>query len=404
MPLTAKQTEAAKPKEKEYKLTDSQGLYLLVKPSGAKYWRYKYRFAGKEKKLAIGVYPNISLAQARLLRDEARKLLSENTDPSQIKQNKKLAHRITHVNTFKTIADEWILSKERKWGVEHKKNTENRFKIYVYPCIGKRPITDITPMDVLTCLRKIEVTGKLETLRKTRHACLQVFAYAIITGRAKFNPADYLTNALASPESENHLSLTIEQLPEFLQNLHQSKINPLMQLAVKLLLLTGLRSQEMRYGTWDEIDLNRATWTIPAERMKMRRPHLVPLCKQSIELLKIVKVLTNSIESPYIFPGYFDAQKPRARRAFNYCLLQLGWLNRTTAHGFRHTMSTILHEQGYNTAWIELQLAHVDKNIIRGTYNHAQYLEQRREMLQWYADYLDSLELKNAIISDTSGK
>ncbi|PHI30090.1 tyrosine-type recombinase/integrase [Budvicia aquatica] len=397
MPLTAKQIEAAKPQEKEYKLTDAQGLYLLVKPSGAKYWRYKYRFAGKEKKLAIGVYPNISLAQARLQRDGARKLLSENTDPSQVKQNQKQAHRTIHINTFKAITDEWLIFKERQWSAEYKKSTENRFKMYVYPFIGKRPITDITPMNVLECLRKVEMTGKLETLRKTRHACLQVFAYAIITGRAKSNPADYLSNALASPESENHLSLTIDQLPKFLRDLRYLKVNPLMQLAVKLLLLTGLRSQEIRYGTWDEIDLDKAVWVIPSERMKMRRPHIVPLCKQTIELIEIIKIFTKKMESPYILPGHFDTQKPRARRAINYCLLQLGWLNKITAHGFRHTMSTILHEQGYNTAWIETQLAHVDKNSIRGTYNHAQYLDGRREMLQWYADYIDKLEKEGVV-------
>lgn len=391
MPLTARQAEHAKPKEKEYKLTDSQGLYLLVKPSGAKYWRYKYHFAGKEKKLAIGVYPDVSLAQARLRRDEARKLLAENKDPSQEKQNQKRIHRTEQTNTFKAISTEWLLSKKQQWSQDYWKNTESRLKNYVYPFIGSRPVTEISPMEVLTCLRKIETTDKLETLRKTRNACLQVFTYAIITGRAKSNPADYLSSALASPESENHLSLEVEALPEFLRELYDSTSNPLLQLATRLLIITGLRSVELRWGVWDEINLDKAIWEIPKERMKMKRPHIVPLSKQAVEILKAIKMLTQTKQSQFIFPGCHNAQKPRARRMFNYYLLTLGWLDRVTAHGFRHTMSTILNDHGFHSDWVEMQLAHVDKNSIRGTYNHAQYLDGRREMMQWYADYIDGL-------------
>ncbi|MGS0638776.1 tyrosine-type recombinase/integrase [Citrobacter sp. VF227] len=392
MPLTARQAEHAKPKEKEYKLTDSQGLYLLVKPSGAKYWRYKYHFAGKEKKLAVGVYPDVSLAQARLRRDEARKLLAENKDPSQEKQNQKRIHRTEQTNTFKTLSTEWLLSKKQQWGQDYWKNTESRLKNYVYPFIGNRPVTEISPMEVLTCLRKIESTDKLETLRKTRNACLQVFTYAIITGRAKSNPADYLSSALASPESENHLSLEVEALPEFLRELYDSTSNPILQLATRLLIITGLRSVELRWGVWDEINLDKAIWEIPKERMKMKRPHIVPLSKQAIEILKTIKILTQTKQSQFIFPGCHNPQKPRARRMFNYYLLKLGWLDRVTAHGFRHTMSTILNDHGFHSDWIEMQLAHVDKNSIRGTYNHAQYLDGRREMMQWYADYIDELQ------------
>ncbi|WP_436882923.1 tyrosine-type recombinase/integrase [Enterobacter asburiae] len=389
MPLTARQIETARPRDKDYKLTDAQGLYLLVKKSGAKYWNLKYRFVGKEKKLSIGVYPTVTLAEARSRREDARRLLREGKDPSYEKQASKQAHRVNVGNTFKAIATEWFAHKARQWTERYLNDQIARMENKVYPFIGQRPITEIQPMEILNCLREVEKDGKLETLRKTRQICTQIFTHAIITGRAATNPAAHLSSALLPPEQAEGRCLSTEQLPAFLQDLNKSP--RLMALATQLLMLTALRTGEMRLGRWDEINFDKFIWEIPKERMKKRRPHLVPLSTQAVAILQQVKTLTASLNSPYIFPGVHNPANPRARRCINDFLMQIGWHDHTAAHGLRHTFSTLTHDAGFDSAWIELQLAHVDKNAIRGVYNHAQYLDGRREMMQWYADHVDNL-------------
>ena len=392
MALTARQIDTAKPADKDYKLSDAQGLYLLVKKSGAKYWNLKYRFGGKEKKLSIGVYPAVTLAQARSKRDEARRMLADGIDPSHEKQVQKRAHRENTASTFKAIATEWLAHKARQWTMrglsEHRARLENR----VFPALGNRPVADIKPLEVLACLRVVEAEGKLETLRKIRQVCVQIFAYAIVTGRATSNPAGYLETALLSPVRGHNRTVSDEQLPAFVRDMKQSV--SLMGLATRLLMLTGLRTGEMRQGEWSEIDVDNAVWNIPASRMKKRRPHCVPLSRQALEVLAQIKILTAGLNSPFIFPtarGNKAGKQPRERKCINDFLKTTGWHKYVTAHGFRHTFSTRVHDAGFNTAWIELQLAHVDKNSIRGTYNHALYLDDRRVMMQWYADMLDSL-------------
>ncbi|MGC6029999.1 tyrosine-type recombinase/integrase [Enterobacter kobei] len=389
MNLTVRQIDTAKPADRDYKLTDGQGLYLLVKKSGAKYWCLKYRFSGKEKKLSIGVYPTITLAQARAHRESARKLLAEGRDPSLEKQAKKRASSTSASCTFKIVAQEWFDHKARQWTPRYLEDQIARIENNLHPVIGNRPVSDIKPMEILECLRKIETEGKLETLRKTRQLCVQIFDYAIATGRTILNPASSLNTVLLSPVRENNRALSESQLPEFIQSLKHS--DKLMALATYLLLLTALRSGELRLGRWEEIDFEQALWHVPMERMKMRRPHVVPLSRQALALLRSIKESTAEFESEYIFPGVRYPNKPRHRKCLNDFLQELGWHHLTTAHGFRHTFSTIAHDNDCNSAWIELQLAHVDKNSIRGTYNHAQYLDGRREMMQWYADHIDSL-------------
>ncbi|MDK9606317.1 tyrosine-type recombinase/integrase [Lelliottia wanjuensis] len=388
MALTARQIDTAKPADKDYKLADAQGLYLLVKTSGAKYWNLKFRFGGKEKKLSIGVYPSVTLAQARSERDRARRMIAEGTDPSHAKQAKKRALRESTASTFKAIATEWFAHKARTWTARYLADQQARMENKVYPAIGHRPVSEIKPLEVLHCLREVESEGKLETLRKTRQICVQIFAWAIVTGRATSNPADYLNTALLSPARQNNRSLTAEQLPGFVRDVMQSVY--FMAKGTRLLMLTGLRTGEMRLGRWDEVDFDKALWEIPKERMKKRRPHVVPLSRQALALLVELKALADATRSPFILPSALRADKPRGRRCINDFLIQTGWHEYTTAHGFRHTFSTLAHDNGFNTAWIELQLAHVDKNSIRGTYNHAQYLDDRRAMMQWYADMLDS--------------
>ena len=390
MPLNARQIETAKPQDKEYKLTDGAGLYLLIKPNGAKYWRLKYRVAGKEKKLSIGVYPDISLAEARLKREEARKIVASGGDPSEQKQVERQAKKINIDNTFKAIALEWHEYKRPNWSKGYAEDLMEAFENDIFPDIGKRPVAEIKPLEMLTSLRKLEKRGVLDKLRKIRQACNQVFRYAIVTGRAENNPASELASALPPPKATHYPHLLPDELPDFLRALSTYSGSKVTQLATRILMLTGVRTIELRQAEWKEFDFEKGLWEVPKERMKMRRPHLVPLSNQVIDALQQLYAVTG----PYnlVFPGRNDITKPMSEASINQVLKRIGYHGKATGHGFRHTMSTILHEQGYNTAWIELQLAHVDKNTIRGTYNHAQYLEQRRGMLQWYGDFIDGLE------------
>lgn len=397
MPLNARQIETAKPKEKEYKLTDSGGLFLLVKPNGSKYWRYKYRILGLEKKLSIGVYPDISLSVARQKHEEARKIVALGGDPSEEKKAEKLAQKANVENTFKAIALEWHEYKRPNWSKGYAEDLMEAFENDIFPDIGKRPIAEIEPLEGLTTLRKLEKRGVLDKLRKIRQACKQVCNYAIVTGRAKTNPFSELASALKAPKSTNYPHLLADELPAFLQALASYSGSPITRLATKILMLTGVRTVELRMAEWKEFDFDKRVWEVPVERMKMRRPHLVPLSNQVVAALREIKAVTGRFN--LVFPGRNDITKPMSEASINQVLKRIGYHGKATGHGFRHTMSTILHEQGYNTAWIELQLAHVDKNTIRGTYNHAQYLEQRREMLQWYGDYVDGLAARGVAVN-----
>ncbi|QHQ16460.1 tyrosine-type recombinase/integrase [Pectobacterium parmentieri] len=390
MPLNARQIETAKPQDKEYKLTDGAGLYLLIKPNGAKYWRLKYRVVGKEKKLSIGVYPDISLAEARLKREEARKIVASGGDPSEQKQVERQAKKINIDNTFKAIALEWHEYKRPNWSKGYAEDLMEAFENDIFPDIGKRPIAEIKPLEMLISLRKLEKRGVLDKLRKIRQACNQVFRYAIVTGRAENNPASELASALPPPKSTHYPHLLPDELPDFLRALSTYSGSKITQLATRILMLTGVRTIELRQAEWKEFDFEKRLWEVPKERMKMRRPHLVPLSDQVIDALQQLQAVTGRYN--LVFPGRNDITKPMSEASINQVLKRIGYHGKATGHGFRHTMSTILHEQGYNTAWIELQLAHVDKNTIRGTYNHAQYLDQRRGMLQWYGDFIDGLE------------
>lgn len=389
MPLNARLIDTAKPREKEYKLTDGGGLYLLIKPNGAKYWRLKYRVLGKEKKLSIGVYPDISLADARLKREEARKVIALGGDPSEEKRVEKLVQKASVENNFKAIALEWHEYKRAGWSKGYANDLMEAFENDIFPDLGKRPIAEIKPLEMLTTLRKLEKRGVLDKLRKIRQACNQVFRYAIVTGRAESNPASELSSALAAPKSQHFPHLLAEELPEFLQALEAYSGSPITRLATRILMLTGVRTIELRLAEWKEFDFDKAIWEVPKERMKMRRAHMVPLSTQVVEALREIQAVTGRYS--LVFPGRNDITKPMSEASINQVLKRIGYHGKATGHGFRHTMSTILHEQGYNTAWIELQLAHVDKNTIRGTYNHAQYLEQRRDMLQWYGNYVNGL-------------
>jgi len=389
MKLNARQIDSAKPKEKAYKLADGAGLYLEIFPSGSKSWRLKYRFAGKEKRVVFGLYPAISLAEARGKREEAKKILAAGGDPGLAKQEAKQAKILAINNSFESLAQEWHEHKRPNWSQGYADDILEYLRKDVFPALGKRPIAEIKVAEMLAVLRKMEQRGVLDKLKKTRQACRQIFTYAIITGRAEHNPVTDLAGALKAPKQKHFPHLLSHEIGSFLRALSGYSGSRITHHATHLLMLTGTRTIELRAAEWCEFDLKKGTWQIPAERMKMRRPHVVPLSSQALSLLEEMHELSGRVK--FVFPGRNHAGKPMSEASINQVIKRIGYDGKATGHGFRHTMSTILHEQGYNTAWIETQLAHADKNTIRGTYNHAQYLDGRREMLQWYADYLGTL-------------
>lgn len=376
MKLNARQVDTAKPREKAYQLADGAGLYPEVVPSGSRYWRMKYRFNGKEKRMAFGVYPAVSLAQARALRDEAKKKLAEGIDPSFAKKEEKLVRDVRLHNTFQAVALEWHGTKVSRWSEGYASDIIEAFNKDIFPYIGQQPVNEIKPLVLLNVLRRMESRGATEKAKKVRQRCSEVFRYAIVTGRAEYNPAADLTSAMSGHESKHYPFLTVEELPDFFKALSGYTGSPLIVLAARLLILTGVRTGELRGAFWSEFDLEKAVWEIPAERMKMKRPHLVPLSTQALEIVQQLKVMSG--QYPLVFPGRNDPRKTMSEASINQVFKRIGYTGKVTGHGFRHTMSTILHEEGFNTAWIETQLAHVDKNAIRGTYNHALYLEGRK--------------------------
>jgi len=391
MPLTDLEIRRSKPREKPYTLSDGNGLSLLIEPNGSKGWRFRYRFDGKPKMLSLGTYPAISLADARQKRDDAKKLVAAAINPSEVRKREKQDRKAERGNTFEVITREWYEKRFDRWSASYAEEMIKTFEVDVFPYIGSRPIAEIKPMELMGVLSLLDERGATEKLRKVRQRCGEVWRYAIVTGRAEYNPAPDLVSAFAPHKKEHYAFLKADELPEFLRTLDTYSGSFLVKTAMRLQVLTGLRPGELRQAEWSEIDFEKKIWEVPAERMKKRRPHCVPLPRQAINLLEQLRPITGQYR--FIFTGRIHHSKPMSEMALNVLIRRIGYAGRVTGHGFRHTMSTILHEQGYNTAWIEMQLAHVDKNSIRGTYNHAQYLDGRREMLQWYADMIDKIEM-----------
>jgi integrase len=384
----------AKPKEKAYKLSDSGGLYLEVSPKGAKYWRFKYRFAGKERKLALGVYPDISLADARELHAQARKALALGNDPGETKREVKRQATLKSENTFQAIAEEWCESRKHKWVTSYSEAMIERLKRHVFPKVGHRPINEITAPEFLTVLRVVEKQGSLDLTHRLLQASGQIYRYAVATGRAERNPLVDLRGALKPPVRKHQAYLKENDLPEYLGKLEHYDGSLQTKLALKFLLLTFVRTTELRAATWDEINFDKAEWRIPPERMKMRELHIVPLSRQSLDILKELKKLTG--QWSHIFANQHNPSGFMSENTMLYALYRMGYHSKATGHGFRATASTILNEHGFEPSIIEKQLAHAERNEVRAAYNHAQYMPQRREMMQWWGDYLDKAGVKKA--------
>ena len=392
MPLTNTQVSQSKPRERDYKISDVSGLYLLVKKSGAKYWRMDYRINGKRPTLAIGVYPAISLKQARLARDRAKELVAQGIDPNTEKKKEKRLAKMRVSNTFEAVARDWHKSKSNgdRWKEKHSARVMTALERRVFPFIGDIPIVDVSAPDVLALLRKMESEGIGEGTRRVKQWVGDIFLYAIAEGRTMQNPAYGLEKALKPmPRVQHQKRLAISELGGFIRDLEQYDGDRQTILGFKLIILTFVRTSELRYAEWSEFDLDNAVWTIPPEHMKMEETHIVPLSRQAVEVLRELLILNGNHK--YVLPSAVRRTKPISENTLLGTIYRMGYKGKTTVHGFRGTASTALNEAGFNKDVIERQLAHAERNRIRAAYNHAEYMQDRIKMMQWWADKVDSL-------------
>lgn len=391
MKLTNAACKNAKAPDKAKKLFDGKGLYLEIIPSGKKYWRMKYRFGGKEKRYAIGVYPEIGLSEAREETDWARKQLREGNDPTFVRKVRRNQLQEAVENSFEKMANEWFETKEDQWVAKHAKNTKSRLEMHIYPYIGKKPITGITARELLEVLRRVEVNSKSDLTSLIRSIYSQIFRYAIITERAENDPAAALLGALKPAEKKHFNKMDEDDLKKFWPLLKRTAIDYRAKYGLMLIVLTFVRTMELRGAEWSEIDFKNAVWTIPTERMKMRRTHIAPLSKQALALFKQLQEISGN--SQYVFPNKVNPNKHMNENTILYALHDMGYKGKATVHGFRARASTILNEQGYRPDVIERQLAHAETNKVRAAYNHAEYLPERTKMMQEWADYLVNIHL-----------
>lgn len=392
MPLTDTQIRQTKPVDKPLRLFDGGGLYLEVAPSGGKWWRLKFRVGGKEKRLSLGVYPEVGLKEARARREEARAMLAAGIDPGEQRKADKRAEQVAATNGFETVAREWAATQGAKWTPRHAVYVMRRLEADIFPAIGHRPIHEIKPMELLAALKAMEDRGTTDLPNRVRAVAAQVFKYAIITERCDRNPAADLQGALKAHVVTHQKAMEQDELPELLQKIESYDTlaggDLQTKLALKLLALTFVRTSEMRLATWEEFDLEKAEWRIPPERMKMRAPHVVPLSRQALEVIHQLQAMNGRF--PWVFAGRTPA-RPMSENTALFALYRLGYRGRMTGHGFRAVASTLLNEMGFRPDVIEKQLAHKERNETRAAYHRSQYLAERREMMQSWANYLDAL-------------
>jgi integrase len=380
----------AKTLEKQYKLADSGGLYLLVHPNGSKYWRLKYRFLGKEKTMAFGVYPAVSLKEARVKRDSAKKTLSDGDDPVQLKKSNRRAQKIDAENSFNNIAFEWWNNEKDGWKEDHANNVWRTLEVDVLPYLGSRPITGITSGELLDVVRAVESRGALDVASRILQRCGAVFRFAIQTDRLAYNPARELQGVLKSRKVKSRPSMSREELPHFLKSIDNYSGEMVTILALRLTVLTFVRPAEIRFARWEEFDLEDKLWRIPAVRMKMSSDHLVPLPKQTIDLLERLRPITGHYE--LLFPGFRGKDRPISENTMNQALNRMGYRGEATPHGFRNTANSILIEK-FNIEAVDKQLGHQQRNKVRAAYSrHAEYLEDRVKIMDWWGNYIEQME------------
>ena len=389
MTLTEIKIKAAKPREKKYKLFDGEGLYLVVFPNGSKYWRLKYRHNGKENTFAIGIYPECSLAEARDKRYILKKQLKDGVNPNIQKKTEALEEISQFDNNFKTVALEWHSKNVRKWTPRHGKKIKKWIEKDICPVIGKITINDVKPKHIIEIMRKIEARGAFDITREILSVCSRVFRYAIPIGLCEYDVTTGIGQTLTTVKRQNYRCISPNDFPKLIKDIEKHSCAILTKLALRFIMLTFVRSGELRYAKWEEFDFKKNEWRIPAERMKMREQHLVPLSSQAISVLNEIKLLP--VKSENVFPNEFHSNKFMSENTMLYALYDMNYKDKMTVHGFRQLASTLLNENGFPPDVIERQLAHAERNKVRRAYNHAQYLPQRREMMQWWGDYIDGL-------------
>lgn len=397
--LTDTSVRHSKAKDKPYKMADFDGLYLLVASKSkakvvGKYWRFDFRFAGKRKTLAFGTYPEVSLSDARILCKEARTILAAKKNPADVKRAEKHAAKVAADTSFRSVALEWLETKRENVTNSHIDLMLSRLEADIFPSLGNRPIGDIEPLELLAVLRKVEERGVREIAHRLRQTCSQVFRYAMYTARAKSDPSATLKGVLktAGDSKKHHKVMPRDDLPEFLDKLKAYDGDARTALALRLIVITFVRTGELRGAKWNEferLDSAEPTWRIPPHRMKMRTEHLVPLPRQALSVIEELRALPGATATDFLFPSPCR-EGCMSNNTMLFALYRMGYHGRATVHGFRGLASTVLNEMGYNRDWIERQLAHDERDKVRAAYNSAQYMAGRREMMQGWADFLDS--------------
>ncbi|MBS3667095.1 tyrosine-type recombinase/integrase [Vreelandella boliviensis] len=397
MALTIRQITATKPGTKIISLSDGQGLELRIWPDGRRGWRLRYtRPNGKRNMVSLGSYPDVSLAEAREKRTDIRRQLAQDIDPVEQKQSDKRHQQYAAQNTFRVIAMEWHAAMVPRWKESSKRANDSKrvLEIYVFPKVGDRAIESILPLEWLEILRTLEEAGKFEQRRRLHAFCRDIYRFAIITGRASYNPLTDLNTALKPYKRGSFPHISQSELPQYVSDIEAYQKSPMVRIGLKLLLLTAVRPGELRMAEWEEIDLQAAVWKIPAERMKMGRAHQVPLPTQAVEELRYLHKLTGAFK--LLFPGRNNPRKPISDAAFNMALKRMGYEGRHVPHGTRHVVATGLKELGYPREWIEAQLSHKLPGI-EGVYTHAEHMtpDQRPAMMQFWADHLFGTERRS---------
>ena len=389
MPLTDIKIRKAKAQGEAYRLSDSGSLYLWITPSGGKLWRWAYRHEGKEKLMSFGKYPDVPLALARERHAEARKLLATGTDPMAQRKVQKNAEKAAIENSFQSIASLWLEHWQDGKSPRHVEYIKRRMDADILPCLGARSIVEIEAPELVAMANAIQDRGARDIAKRALETVGQVFRYSIAHGYSKRNPASEIrpSDILKSTRKVNYARVDARELPGLLRAIEVYQGTHVTRMAIKLMALTFVRTSELIGAKWKEFDMQTGRWDIPAERMKMRTPHIVPIARQALEVLEMLHDLTGNSE--WLFPGDRNASKPMSNNTILKALERMGYKGRMTGHGFRGLASTILHEQGYAHDHIELQLAHAPRNAVSAAYNHALYLEPRARMMQDWADYLE---------------
>ncbi|EDQ6841551.1 MULTISPECIES: tyrosine-type recombinase/integrase [Enterobacteriaceae] len=401
MALTDIKVRTTKPSDKPFKLTDGQGMHLLINPNGSKYWRLQYRFGGKQKVLALGVYPMVSLGEARRKRDEAKKLVSDGIDPSEKKKADKIEQ--SEALTFEAVARDWHTACKRKWSDSHSERVLKSLEDNLFSSIGQRKIAELKTKDLLVPVKTVAASGRLEVAARLQQRTTAIMRYAVQNGLIDYNPAQEMSGAIAVAKRTHRPALPFDRFSELLERIEGFKGRKLTKLAVKLTLLIFIRSSELRFARWSEIDFENAMWTIPGEReplpgvkhshrgSKMKTPHLVPLSRQALELLKTIREISG--ECDLVFIGDHDFRKPMSENTVNKALRSMGYDTtvEVCGHGFRAMACSALIESGkWSRDAVERQMSHQERNSVRAAYIHkAEHLDERKLMLQWWADYLD---------------